>query len=457
MSRITRSKVRKSEEEEDVTLSDRGEKVSNMADEKEPSLRDLLKEFKKNQEGNEKIQTQLNNIQTSVDTNTTTLQEHMKKYDSEIKEINSTLQNLQTTVTTLTDRIDTFTTEAEESKEENKLLRQRLHEVENIGQRFLRQEDDCKRRNIVIEKSFQKTKEEITELLTDLGIEMSPLTVINLHRLGKQVEGATYHRPVKVLFLSNLTKQLLFKNISNLKDNEKWKKVTINDDVTEEVKNIQRDLRCLAASARAKGLKAQQRGKVLVLEGQRYMYNEIDNLPHEISLENAKIVETPDGVAFQGKHAYLSNLSYSPFVYNGAGYRCAEQFIQIGRAMIAKDKRKEAKVRDTEDPYEMVSVGKQIKLDKAHDAAVYELVVKAAVYKFQQNPALLEKLKTVKGHIYEATKTKRWGCGLTIAQHSMIKHGETPDENLFGKVLENIRDTAVAGIDIGTCITNLSG
>ena len=387
-----------------------------------------------------------------MNSNTNTLQTHITKYEAEIKELNTKLEGLQTSVTTMNERVDIMTAEAEESKEENILLRRRLNEVENITQRFLKQEEDHKRRNIIIEgikeSSFQKTKEEITELLTDLGVEMSPLTVVNLHRLGKQTDDSSRQRPVKVLFLSNLTKQMLFKNISKLKDKEKWNKISINDDVTEDTKNIQRDLRCLAASARAKGLKAQQKGKALILEGQRYMYSEIDSLPHDISLENAKIVDTPDGVAFQGKHAYLSNLSYSPFVDNGAGYQCAEQFIQLGRAKIAKDKQKEAKVRDAECPYDMIRVGKQIKLDESHDAEVYKLVVKAAVLKFQQNPVLLEKLKKVKGHIYEATKTKRWGCGLTIAQHKQIKHGTTPDQNLFGQVLENIRDKAIAGEDI---------
>ena len=122
--------------------------------------------------------------------------------------------------------------------------------------------------------------------------------------------------------------------------------------------------------------------------------------------------------------------------------------------MLAKDQRRIAKLRDTECPYDMIRTGKQIKLDEAHNAAVYALVLKAAVLKFQQNPLLLEKLKIAQGHIYEATKSKGWGCGFTIAQHKLFKHGGNPDENRFGLILEYIRDTALAGTDISTCITN---
>ena len=112
-------------------------------------------------------------------------------------------------------------------------------------------------------------------------------------------------------------------------------------------------------------------------------------------------------------------------------------------------------MRDTDLLYEMLRIGRQIKLSEEQEVAMYGIVVKAAVRKFQQNPLLLEELKKIKGHIYEATKSKRWGCGFTIAQHKLIKHGENPGSNEFGVVLENIRDTALAGLDIESCITNL--
>ena len=456
MSRITCSKKLFSEKSERAEDIDADSYKTKMADKKEPTIQDLLAEFKKNQEGNNKILTQLNGLQTSVDSNTSSIQCHLKKYDEEMKEVNTNLDKLRATVTTLTERMDTVTIEANELKEDNRKLRKRLNEVENVSQKFVRQEDEGRRRNIVVdgikEASFQKTRETVTELLSDLGVEMSPYTVVNMHRLSKQSPTSPHQRPVKVIFLSNLTKQTMFKNIASLKDKEKWNRISINDDVSDSIRNKQRDLRCLAASARAKGLKAQQKGNALILEGKRYAYSEINDLPHEISLENAKIVQTVDGVAFQGEHSYLSNLLLSPFVYDGAGYQCAEQFIQIGRAKIAGDQRREEKVRDSSSPYDMIRIGKEIKLTDDSDTLVYKIVVTAAVLKFQQNPVLLGKLKNVKGHLYEATKTKRWGCGFTIAQHKSIKYGENPGDNLFGLILENIHDTALAGRDIDTCI-----
>ena len=205
-------------------------------------------------------------------------------------------------------------------------------------------------------------------------------------------------------FHSNLTKQTLYKNIATLKDNEKWKHISIRDDVTEQTLNIQRDLRCLAASARSQGLRAQVRGKALIVDDKRYTYEDIDDLPHGLSLENAKVVTTQDGVAFQGKYAYLSNLADCQLVDGMEGYQNAEQYILINKARLAGDKRSEGKLRETENVYEMIRIGKKIKITEAWKKEEDKIVAKAAVLKFSQNPILLEKLKKTQGHLYEATQ-----------------------------------------------------
>ena len=45
-------------------------------------------------------------------------------------------------------------------------------------------------------------------------------------------------------------------------------------------------------------------------------------------------------------------------------------------------------------------------------------------------------------------KSKKWGCGFTIAQASRIKYGENPGENKFGLILELMRDKALGGEDL---------
>ena len=420
------------------------------------TLDDLLIEFQKNQNGNKTIQNQLNTIKTSVDANTATLDQHIKAYTTEILTINDKITKLDDTVNNMEDKVNSVTADILELKSENLELRKRLYEAESINKRFIGSEQEGKRRNVIIdgikEAPFHKTKSEVTDLLKELDIEVSQMTVINMYRLGQQRVDDKIPRPVMVKFNSNLTKQTLYKNIANLKDKERWSRISIRDDMTEETQEIQRDLRCLAASARSKGHKAQVRGKALIIEDKKYTYDDIDELPFDLSLENAKVVVTPDGTAFQGKHAFLSNLAPCQIDEDGESFRCAEENILINKARLAKDKRSERKLRESEKVYDMIKIGKGIKQTDAWKQNEDKIVTKAACLKFSQNPHLLEKLKKIKGHIYEARMSKKWGCGFTIAQAAKIKHGETPGQNKFGVTLENIRDKALKGEDIFDCL-----
>ena len=68
---------------------------------------------------------------------------------------------------------------------------------------------------------------------------------------------------------------------------------------------------------------------------------------------------------------------------------------------------------------------------------------------------MLEKLKkNPKGHMYEATRTKKWGCGFMITP-VVIKRGENPGENKFGLILESIRNKALNGEDIAEGLKEL--
>ena len=323
------------------------QKETNMAAKAPVTLDDLFKEFQKNQQGNKEIQTKLNNIQTTVNSNTEALNVHIKVYEEEMQELTGKIKTLHDTVNTFEQAMNAMSDDLKDLKDENLKLRKRIYETENVNQRFMGLEEEGKRRNIIIdgikEAPFHKTKEVVTELCSALGVELTPVTVVNMFRLGAQRADATQPRPVKVKFQSNLTKQTLYKNISSLKDDEKWARISIRDDVTEEMQDIQRDLRSIAASARSQGLKAQVRGKALILEDKRYSYEDINDLPNDLSLENAKVVKTSEGVAFQGKHVYLSNLADCQIEEGKESFSNAEQYILIHKARLANDQFSEGK------------------------------------------------------------------------------------------------------------------
>ena len=69
-----------------------------------------------------------------------------------------------------------------------------------------------------------------------------------------------------------------------------------------------RDLPAINAYAKSKNINSKLRGNLLIIDGKPYKYADIKELPHNISIEAAKLINVADGWAYQGHHTYLSNL-----------------------------------------------------------------------------------------------------------------------------------------------------
>ena len=68
----------------------------------------------------------------------------------------------------------------------------------------------------------------------------------------------------------------------------------------------QRDLKAIAALAIDSGYDAKVNGLPIIIDGKRFTYNNIDQLPDDLTLSAAKTVKVKDGYAFQGPHSQLS-------------------------------------------------------------------------------------------------------------------------------------------------------
>ena len=86
----------------------------------------------------------------------------------------------------------------------------------------------------------------------------------------------------------------------------------------------------------------------------KYTFADIDSLPHGLTMEEAKIKKTKDGVAYQGKHAFLSNLHECPISDNSMDYNSSEQHYQCNRAKAAKNQRLYRKLRECKKTYKLI-------------------------------------------------------------------------------------------------------
>lgn len=132
------------------------------------------------------------------------------------------------------------------------------------------------------------------------------------------------------------------------------------------------------------------------------------------------------------------------FEENGIVYKTAEHYMMAGKARLFNDDEILEKVLSSETPNEAKSLGRKVKNfdPKLWDEHKYEIVKKANLLKFSQNPKFEEFLLATNDKILvEASPYDRiWGIGMLEsdprAQNPLLWDGE----NLLGFALMEVRD-----------------
>ena len=167
---------------------------------------------------------------------------------------------------------------------------------------------------------------------------------------------------------------------------------------------------------------------------------EIDKLPHEISLQNAKVLQVEDGYAFQSEHAFLSSLFQCEFEFNNKKYHSPEQAFHHVRADENNQPEMASLILKTKTSREAMNLGKKVKTNEEYKKSEPNLLLNIHLAKYEQNPTLRAKLIALKGNLYEATLHPVYGAGFSLAQCHLIKKANVQGGNKLGLALETIRD-----------------
>jgi len=136
------------------------------------------------------------------------------------------------------------------------------------------------------------------------------------------------------------------------------------------------------------------------------------------------------------------------FVVDGVTFRCAEQYMMYGKALLFGDKEIGAEILVAEHPKTQKALGRKV---KDFDQGVWERermrIVKAGNRaKFTQNEELLATLLATKGTtLVEASPFDRiWGIGLAATDPRAQDPKQWKGRNLLGYVLTELRDELLA-------------
>lgn len=138
-----------------------------------------------------------------------------------------------------------------------------------------------------------------------------------------------------------------------------------------------------------------------------------------------------------------SNWEQSPFVIDNVTYNCVEQYMMAEKARLFGDLQAEARIMSTADPKDQKRYGSQVTpYNDAKWADVrYDVVLKATIEKYRQNPELKAKLLASVGRFVEASPDDCiWGIGLRATDPRAWQPETWRGMNLLGRAIDEARD-----------------
>ena len=127
------------------------------------------------------------------------------------------------------------------------------------------------------QQGTRRPKSIVANLLKDLQVDYVDADIKSAFRLDPINDKASRPRSIKVLFASNHFEYAVFKNIQS--GNEQWKGVHISDAFTIKEQERRRDMRCIHAAGKARGVNVQLKGSSIIINGVKYNHKDIHNLP----------------------------------------------------------------------------------------------------------------------------------------------------------------------------------
>ncbi len=139
-----------------------------------------------------------------------------------------------------------------------------------------------------------------------------------------------------------------------------------------------------------------------------------------------------------------SNWEMSPFVLDGVTYNCVEQYMMQKKALCFGDTATADKIMATADPHDQKRYGREVNgyVDAKWAAVRYDIVLRAVIEKYRQNPDLRAKLMATGNLIMVEASPKDvvWGIGLGARDPDATRPEKWRGTNLLGKATTEARE-----------------
>ena len=307
--------------------------------------------------------------------------------------------------------------------------------------------------NIRIDGKVEEGGEDLRRFVSDLAVgmgvrNMAAEDILTVYRIGGKQQGRQGRpRTIMVVFANTIMRNQFYYARTNLKKDDRMKRIYLNDDVTTLTKKQREDFRSVAELARARGAEVRIHSDGLIIDGKKFFHDDPQSLPDRYSLANAKTVEEGGELYFASEHSFLSNFSPSPITEGNTVYQTAEHMFQAHKCRHAVEPELMRRVIEAPTALDAKRIASAIQ-ETTEWRQVRDVTMKKVIdEKFAQNRVLVDKLlETGDKRLNEATHNDYYGIGVPLHARQ-IKDKGYKGTNKLGLILMAKRDSIRSSIE----------
>ena len=247
-------------------------------------------------------------------------------------------------------------------------------------------------------------------------------------------------RPIAVKFASKNDVEMILKNKKSFSEG-----IFVDRLYSTETEKEHRRLRPILSAARRleeyRG-RCKMEGTDLIIRGKRYSFENLSELPQNLSPEVVSCRQDAMHYGFFGEFNPLSNFHPAVFTYNGTRFNHTEQFIQAIKAEFCNDNDTLNEIMSTTSALKCKKLGRLVKNCNTQrwNKKAKELCFPGILCKIQQNGGLATFLKnTGDKTLLECCYNTVWGNGIPLSSPDCIKTNKYKHQGIQGEMLEEIR------------------
>lgn len=374
------------------------------------------------------------------------LENEVKKLKTELKHYQTSLENTQAQLSNLTETVVSLKDDVAQAESE----RQRLHseivllrkQNKVLEDRAIRQEAYSRRENILIHgvqesRSGNESCNQVVEKIFQ-ELEVGPFNLTRCHRIGQYKNPAANQshpspRPIIVRFSHFPDKVTVMKKSQVLNA----KNIFLSDDYPTEIQARRLKLKPVFRAAKNVDNNAKLVQDQIIFQKQRYTVENIESIP--LDTKAIGTIVTDSHVYFKGSYSPLSNMYSCKLEVNGHEYSSSEQLYQFKKSVEMGQKDTADKVLATQDPYQAMALGRNVRTDEAWAATKgTEIMMQTLQMKYEQVPEFRNLIQQYADKtLVEASTNKTWGSGIDLNSKELLT-SKWSGKNLLGKTLAKL-------------------